>query len=44
MDVDEMIRTSLPQQDSIVVTQTIGIKQKLDTNSDETEPEAKKVK
>jgi transcription elongation regulator 1 len=41
MDVDEMIRAAMPQQDT---NRTIPTKQKLDSIPDESEPEAKKVK
>ncbi len=41
MDVDEMIRAAIPQQDN---NRTIPIKQKLDSILDDTEPETKKVK
>jgi hypothetical protein len=44
MDVDEMIRAAMPQQESTDNNRTIATKQKLDSVSDDTEPEAKKIK
>jgi hypothetical protein len=44
MDVDEMIRAAMLQQESTDNNRTIATKQKLDSTPDDTEPEAKKVK
>ncbi|UJR30629.1 hypothetical protein I4U23_018153 [Adineta vaga] len=44
MDVDEMIRAALPQQESTDNTRTIATKQKLDSTTDDVEQEAKKIK
>ncbi|CAF2676953.1 unnamed protein product [Rotaria sp. Silwood2] len=44
MDVDEMIRAAMPQDDSTNTNRTIATKQKLDSPPDDIEPEAKKIK
>ncbi|CAF3665637.1 unnamed protein product [Adineta steineri] len=43
-DVDEMIRAAMPQQESTDSNRTIATKQKLDSISDDLEPDAKKIK
>jgi hypothetical protein len=41
MDVDEMIRAAMPQQDT---NRTVPTKQKLESMPDDSEPEVKKLK
>jgi hypothetical protein len=44
MDVDEMIRSSMSEQDANNSSRITPLKQKLETIADETEPDVKKLK